>query len=189
MIGLGEERVLKIVAIFLMVVLLTACSDRAGDGYTIDLEGCTLDGRPMLELLQIDLSTSLPPQAAGRYQRIVTEAADHGVYFGLCGIDVEHGQAMALRIPDLELGRPGFEGAIKPFTSGDTSVADIEARYGLPLPASGASAYGQVRRTGDKMGRFADWDSICTGLTMRLNFDHRDRLSAITIYPTPITEK
>jgi len=166
----------------LLLLLLTACSDRAGDAYTIDLENCTLDGRSMLELLQIDPAASLPPKEAGRYQLIVTEAADHGVYFGLCGIDVEHGQAMALRIPDLEQGRPGFQGEIRPLLS---SVDEYQAKYGQPIPLRDGSIFTQVSRTGDKMGRFADWSSICKGLTMRLDFDHRDRLSAITIYPTP----
>ena len=172
--------------ILLLMLLLTACSDRAGDGYSIDLENCTLDGRPMLGLLQIDPAASLPPRQAGAYQRVVTEAADHGVYFGLCGIDVKHGQAMALRIPDLELGRPGFQGEIRPLLS---TLDEYRARYGAPLPQPDGSLFTQVRRTGDGIGRFADWSSICPGLTMRLDFDHRDRLSAITIYPTPTPER
>jgi hypothetical protein len=168
-----------------IAVLVTACGDQAGDGYTIDLEKCTLDGRPMLGLLQIDPAASLSAKESGRYQTIVTEAADHGVYFGLCGIDVEHGQAMALRIPDLELGRPGFQGKIRPLLG---TLDEYQARYGQPISQPDGSIFTQVSRTGDRIGRFADWSSICQGLTMRLDFDHRDRLSAITIYPTPGSE-
>ncbi len=176
----GEQGVIKLIP--MMLLLLTACSDQTGKSYSIDLEKCTLDGRPILELLQIDPAASLPPEESRRYQTIVTEAADHGVYFGLCGIDIRHGQAMALRIPDLELGRPGFRGEIRPLLN---SADEYQEKYGSPIKQPDGSTFVQVRRTGDKLGRFADWSNICAGLTMRLDFDHRDRLSAITIYPTP----
>ncbi len=171
------------------LVQLQACGEQAGNHFVVDLEQCTVAGRPMLELLATDPGAVVSAEQAGDYQQFATVAADHGVYFGLCGIDVGHGQAMALRIPDLESGRHGFQGVIQPFLSGDTSVMDVEARYGPPPLVSGASAYSQVRRSGNRMGRFADWSSTCTGLTMRLDFDHRDQLSAITIYPTPIPDR
>ncbi|MCP3669921.1 MAG: hypothetical protein GY814_05720 [Gammaproteobacteria bacterium] len=180
---------LKLILVLLALFQLQACGDLAESGFVIDLEQCTMAGRPVLELLAMEPGVVVSAEQAGDRQLFTTVAADHGVYFGLCGIDVEHGQSMALRIPDLELGRQGFQGVIKPFTSDDTSVADIEARYGPPLSVSGAPAYSQVRRSGNRMGRFADWSSICVGLTMRLNFDHRDRLSAITIYPTPTPDR
>ena len=142
----------------------------------------------MLEVLSWDPAKTVLAEQTRRYQQFANTAADHGVYFGLCGIDVEHGQAMALRIPDLELGRTGFQGQIRPSISPNTTAAEIEARYGLPISGAGVPAYSQVQRTGDKIGRFADWSAICEGLTMRLDFNHLDRLSAITIYPTPATK-
>lgn len=176
--------------ILLLVILqLQACGDQAENRFIIDLEQCTVAGRPMLELLGWNPSAAESIEQVKRYQQFVTTAADHGVFFGLCGIDVEHGQAMALRIPDLEVGRPGFHGSIKPSLSGDTTVAEIEAWYGPPVTLPDGQAYSQVRRSGDRIGRFADWSSICKGLTLRLDFDHRDRLSAITIYPTPTSGK
>ncbi len=178
----------RLILVLLALLQLQACGEQAGSHFVVDLERCTVAGRPMLKLLATNPGTVVSAEQAGDYQRFTTVAADHGVYFGLCGIDVEHGQAMALRIPDLESGRHGFQGAIKPFLSGDTSVVDVEARFGPPYSVAGAPAYSQVLRSGNRTGKFADWSSICAGLTMRLDFDHRDRLSAITIYPKPIPD-
>ncbi len=173
---------------FLVMMLVAACSEPDKTSYVIDLKDCTVAGRSMLEVLQWDPSESEPSQQTRLYQQFAQNAADHGVYFGLCGIDVEHGQAMALRIPDLELSRPGFKGWIKPSISGNTTILDIVNRYGQPISKPGSPVFSEVRRTGGRVGKFADWSSICDGLTMRLDFNHRDRLSAITIYPTPTSE-
>lgn len=176
-----HELIKKHHRIIILLVGLSGCSP-SDPGLHIDLETCQAGNNSFTTVLKKNQQGRFTAQA---YELMAT-APLHGVYFGVCGADVQHGQSMLVNLPRQQ--DPQFPLSITPSLVRGMSKNAVEALFGLPNISHNGEPYKEILLSGNKYGSHGRWAGLCSGFTMQFSFDENARLTRLLILPMDETD-
>ncbi|MEA3292294.1 MAG: hypothetical protein U9Q71_08375 [Pseudomonadota bacterium] len=166
-----------------LLATLAACTPER-ENLLLDLERCTVDGLSFSAALRWESATiDFDSERYRRFEKLVARSAPFGVYYGVCGIDRTHGQAMLARLPDPETANRALPLETRPPLSRSTDRPKLERLFGPPNVKQGDASYKPVLHTDSSIGRAGEWTSICRGFMVKFTLDAADHLTTILISP------
>lgn len=162
--------------VFISLATLAGCSADVPTLH-IDLDACRVENYSLATVLKKNQQGELNPQAYD----LMAVAPPHGVYFGVCGIDEQHGQSMLLVFSGKQ--DPQYPLTVTPPLFRGMSKAAVEELFGMPNITHSGKPYKKILLSGNQSGSQGRWAGLCPGFTMQFSFDQRARLTRLLILP------
>lgn len=169
--------------IILIALSLSACTTERDSDLLLDLTACTLGGNTFEKLLKRDAQGNFGPELSS----MMAAASDHGILFGMCGIDADHGQSMLVRFAD-QYQASEAKLSVNPKLSYGMSSAAVEDLFGLPDVPSEGKRYIPKLLSGNRPGVSGRWAGVCPDFTLQLTFDEEIGLTRLIVFPVDMRQ-